>query len=858
VTAVAGAHPASPFVDDAVAARLDAIAARASAAADAFRRLDQAAVDRIVHAMVVAGVEHAVELAQLAMEETGFGVFEDKVIKNYVATEFLYDHLRDKRTVGVIERDPERSLAYVAEPIGVVLALLPITNPTSTALFKAIVAAKTRNAVVFRPSARAARCAERAIEIVRNAGEAAGLPPGALQVVPDATLDVSQHLFHHPAIDFIWTTGGPKAVRATNEAGKPCIGVGSGNAPVYVHASADLEMAVMDVLISKTFDASVICPAEQTLVVDDAVHDELVAELEAMGARMLSAEEVDALAAVAFEDDGRMRIEALGQACPALAALAGLQVDVATKVLLAPLPSDLGELARHPLVREKLMPVLGMVRSPSVQHAIDACVLVTEHGGLGHTSAVYAEDEEVVERFGEAIRTGRILVNAPTAVGALGGVYNELPPTFSLGCGTWGGSTTTHNVNYRELLNVKVVSRRQSPPQWFRAPSATFFNAGALGALREIAADRVLIVTDAGTEARGVPDEIRPLLAPAAVHVHADVDPEPGVEQIRAGARRLSALDADLVVAVGGGSVIDAAKAMRLLAEHPELTIRELALPFLDPRKRIARFPQDPHRARLIAVPTTAGTGSEVSPAAVLTVDGAKLTLVDYSLVPEQAIVEPRLTLTMPAELTADTGIDALTHALEAHVSIFASPYTDALCVQAARMILAALPRAVADGDDLRARTEMANGATIAGLALANAFVGVNHALAHAVGARFGLAHGRANALFLPHVLRYNAAVPSKFMPAPGYGAYVAPGKYADLAGSLGAGATADALFQTVSVLLDQLAMPRTVSAAGIDAAAYRAAIPELAMAAFTDLSVRTNPRMPLVDELQALLETVA
>ena len=857
MTAIA-TDPQPAFVEPEIAARLDAIVERASAAATAFRRLDQDAVDRIVHAMVVAGVEHAVELAELAMEETGFGVFEDKVIKNYVATEFLHDHLRDKRTVGVIERDEERNLAYVAEPIGVVLALLPITNPTSTALFKAIVAAKTRNAVVFRPSARAARCAERAIEVVRTAGEAAGLPPGALQVVPDATLDVSQHLFHHPGVDFIWTTGGPKAVRATNEAGKPCLGVGAGNAPVYVHRSADLEMAVMDVLISKTFDASVICPAEQTLVVDDAVHDALIAELERMGARLLTAEEVDALGAVAFEPDGRMRIEALGQSCPALAALAGLRVDPATKVLLAPLPSDLGDLADHPLVREKLMPVLGIVRSPSTEHGIGACAIVTERGGLGHTSAVYAEDPAVVDRFAEAIRTGRILVNAPTAVGALGGVYNELPPTFSLGCGTWGGSTTTRNVNYRELLNVKVVSRRQAPPQWFRAPMATFFNAGALGALREAGAARALVVTDAPTEARGVPDEIRRLLAPATVHVHADVDPEPGEAQIREGAERLIARDADLIVAVGGGSVLDAAKAMRLFAEHPEATMRELALPFLDPRKRVARFPEGPHRARLIAVPTTAGTGSEVSPAAVLTVDGVKRTLVDYSLVPDQAIVEPRLTLTMPPVLTADTGIDALTHALEAYVSIFASPFSDALCLQAARMILGALPDAVADGGDLGRRTEMANGATVAGLALANAFVGVNHALAHAVGARFGLAHGRANALFLPHVLRYNASVPSKFMPAPGYGAYVAPAKYAQMAGVLGLGTTGGALFDAVDELLDELAMPRTAAAAGIDPAAYRAAIPELAMAAFGDLSLRTNPRMPLVSELRELLERVA
>jgi acetaldehyde dehydrogenase/alcohol dehydrogenase len=811
--------------------------------------------------MVVAGVEHAVELAELAMEETGFGVFEDKVIKNYVATEFLYDHLRDKRSVGVIGIDEERRLEYVAEPIGVVLALLPITNPTSTALFKAIVAAKTRNAVVFRPSARAIRCAERAIEVVRAAGEAAGLPSGALQVVPDATLDVSQYLFHHADVDFIWTTGGPKAVRATNEAGKPCLGVGSGNAPVYIHRSADVAMAVMDVLISKTFDASVICPAEQTLVVDDAVHDEIVAELERMGAQQLTPEEVDALATAAFEEDGRMRIAALGQSCGALAALAGLRAADGAKLLLAPLPADLDALAEHPLVREKLMPVLGIVRSPSVEHALAACALVTEHGGLGHTSAVYAEEPAVVERFAEAVRTGRILVNAPTAVGALGGVYNALAPTFSLGCGTWGGSTTTANVNYRELLNVKVVSHRQSPPQWFRGPSATFFNPGALGALRDIGAARALIVTDADTESRGVADEVRRLLAPTPVRVFSDVRPEPPEGQVRAGARDLADFGADVVVAVGGGSVIDAAKAIRLFAEHPELTIRELALPFLDPRKRVARFPQEPGRVRLIAAPTTAGTGSEVSPAAVLTVDGVKVTLVDYSLVPDQALVEPRLTTTMPPGLTADTGVDALTHALEAYVSIFASPFTDALCLEAVRLIVDALPRAFGHGDDLRARTAMANGATIAGLAFSNAFVGVNHALAHAVGARFGLAHGRANALFLPHVLRYNAAIPTKFMPAPGYGAYVVEEKYAEMARITGLRPTgaggAEALFGRVERLLAELGMPATAGAAGIDEREYRDAVPALARAAFSDLSLRTNPRMPLLSELRALLEAV-
>ena len=641
------------------------------------------------------------------------------------------------------------------------------------------------------------------------------------------------------------------------------MGVGAGNAPVYLHASADIRMAVVDILISKTFDASVICPAEQTLVIDDAIHDDVVAELERMGARVLDSGEVDAIARLAFEPDGRVQVGAMGQSCANLAAMGGFATDKDTKVLLAPLPTDLAELAVHPLVQEKLMPVLGIVRSPSVEHGIAACEVVTEHGGLGHTSAVYAQDESVIARFAEAIRTGRILVNAPTAVGALGGVYNALTPTFSLGCGTWGGSTTTDNVNYRNLLNVKVVSRRQAPPQWFRVPSDTYFNTGAIESLRQVPAAQILIVTDADTEARGAVDEVRRHLGTAAVRVFSDLHPEPSEDEIRAGVQVLDQSRADLVVAVGGGSVIDAAKAIRLFHEHPHLTVRELALPFLDARKRVSQYPQIAHKVRLVAVPTTSGTGSEVSPAAVLTVAGRKVTLVDYSLVPDMAVVEPRLTLSMPPVLTADTGVDALTHALEAYVSIFASPYTDAFCLQAIHLILAALPRAFEDGDDLQARTDMANAATIAGLAFSNAFVGVNHALAHAVGARFGIAHGRANALFLPHVLRYNAAIPTKFMPAPGYSAYVAPEKYAQIGWVLGLGGHSEEiarerLFGRVDDLLAAVGMPRTVADLGIDPETFRAAIDELAMAAFRDPSLRTNPRMPLVVELRQLLAAVA
>jgi acetaldehyde dehydrogenase/alcohol dehydrogenase len=465
----------------------------------------------------------------------------------------------------------------------------------------------------------------------------------------------------------------------------------------------------------------------------------------------------------------------------------------------------------------------------------------------------------VIDRFASAVRTGRILVNAPTAVGALGGVYNAMTPTFSLGCGTWGGSVTTDNINYRNLLNIKAVSRRQAPPQWFRVPSDTYFNPGSLEQLRQVHSAQALLVTDADTEARGVADEVRRHLS-GAVRVFAGVEPEPTEEQVRAGVDVLDKVKPDLIVAVGGGSVLDAAKAMRLFHESPELTLAELTLPFLDARKRVSHYPEVDHTIRLVAVPTTAGTGSEVSPAAVLTSGARKLTLVDYSLVPDIAIVEPRLTLTMPPHMTADTGIDALTHALEAGVSIFASPYTDAFCMQALHLILDALPRAYANGDDLAARTAMSNAATLAGLAFSNAFVGVNHALAHAVGARFGIAHGRANAIFLPHVLRYNASLPRKFMPAPAYTTYVAPDKYAQMAWVHGLGGRTaedrrERLFGQVDELLATVGMPASLSELGIARGDFEAALPALADAAFADPSLRTNPRMPLVSELLSLLE---
>jgi len=588
-----------PGPDPQRTAEVDAIVEVAADAAREFRKLDQEQVDAIVEAMVRAGLRAAAELAAVAIEETGFGVFEDKVVKNYVATEFLHDYLRGKKSVGVIDTDVENNIRYVAEPIGVVLAITPVTNPTSTVLFKAIVAAKTRNAVLFRPSPYAVRCCERSVEILRDAAEAAGMPPGALQVIPDAAHEVTHHLFKHPKVDFVWVTGGPKIVALANASGKPGVSVGPGNAPIYIHHTADVKGAVVDILISKTFDSSVICPAEQTCIIDDAIYEEMIAEFERMGARLLTDDEAAKITEFAFGCGDKISLDAVGQKASELAARAGFSVPPTVKILLAPLPSDLDELAAHPLVAEKLMPVLGVVRARSVQHGIDAAVLVTEHGGLGHTSAIYANDDDVIDRYGLAVRTGRILVNAPTAVGALGGIYNNLTPTFSLGCGTWGGSSTTENVNYRQLLNIKTVAHRRTPPQWFRVPSNTYFNEGALDNLRELDCETVVVVTDALTEERGVVDQLRGRLCTHHVQVFSEVTPEPDEALIRRGVALLQRAEPDVVIAVGGGSVLDAAKAMRLFYEHPEMNLNELTMPFLDPRKRVAEFPTDRHRIKL-------------------------------------------------------------------------------------------------------------------------------------------------------------------------------------------------------------------------------------------------------------------
>lgn len=841
-------------------AYLETLVRQAKTAAAVFTQFTQEDVDRIVKPMVLAGLEHAQHLAQLAVEETKIGVMEDKVIKNMVATEFAYNYVKDKRTVGVIREFPERNLVEMAEPIGVIFSLTPITNPTSTVLFKCIMAIKTRNAVIFSPHPNAWRCCSEAVKIMYEAALKNGAPEGVFTCLETHTLQDNAYLMHHKDVGLIDATGGPGAVKAAYSSGKPALGVGPGNTPVYLEKTADLSTAVVDIILSKTFDNGTICASEQTVVIDDEIYEVVLKKFAELRAHICNEKETELLERTVIDPEtGFMHPMAVGQKATDIARRIGLSVKPNTKLLIAPIR---GVGREHPLSVEKLFPLLSVYRAKSVDEALKVCIDVNHAGGLGHTAVIFSRNDEIIRKFGEVINAGRILVNSPGSVGAVGAIYNDLVPTFSFGCGTGGGNSTTDNVNIYHYLNIKRVARRTQAHMWFRVPNQIYFNRNAVENLRQFPSQCTFIITNPSLEKFGHVDIVRRYI-PAQTHVHVSVipDAEPEIKVVMQGVDALNFYKADQIIALGGGSVIDAAKIMKLKYESPDADLQELAAPFLDLRKRVVQYPTEKtNRARLIAIPTTSGTGSEVTPFAVLTdkEHGRKVTLADYSLTPDVAIVDSQFVMSMPKGLTADTGIDCLTHALEAAVSTLASPYTDCNAMQAIRMAFKYLPIACENPRDEEARSMMHNAACIAAMAFSNAAVGVNHALAHAFGARFGVPHGRANALMLPHVIAYNAGVPTKFLPSPYQQGYVANKKYATIADLLGLGGqTIDEKVQNLVVaienLLDQLDVPRSIADLGISKEEFERAMPDLARLAFDDPSWRSNPRMPLISELADL-----
>jgi len=841
-------------------AYLDSLVRQARTASAVFTQFTQEDVDRIVKPMVLAGLERAQYLARLAVEETRLGVMEDKVIKNMVATEFTYNYVKDKRTVGIIREFPDRNLVEMAEPIGVILSLTPITNPTSTVLFKCILAIKTRNAIIFSPHPKTLHCCSEALRIMYETAVKHGAPEGVFTCLQAHTLQDNAYLMGHKDVGLIDATGGPGAVKAAYSPGKPALGVGPGNTAVYLEKTADLNTAIVDIIISKTFDNGTICASEQTVVIDDEIYDQAMKKFSELGAHVCNEKETKLLERTVMDPQtGFMQPLAVGQKATDIAQFIGLPVAPNTKLLIAPIK---GVGPEHPLSFEKLFPVLAVYRARSIDEALKVCVDVNHAGGLGHTAIIFSRNDEVVQKFGEVINAGRIIVNSPGSIGALGAVYNDLVPTFSFGCGTGGGNSTTDNVNIFHYLNIKRVARRTQNHMWFRVPNQIYFNMNAVENVRQFPSRSTIIVTNPALEQIGHADIVRRSLSPQTYgHVLVIADAEPEIKVVMQGVEALDSYKADQIIALGGGSVIDAAKIMKLKYESPQADLEELATPFLDLRKRVVQYPTEKiNRARLIAISTTSGTGSEVTPFAVLTDKERrrKVTLADYSLSPDVAIVDPQFVMSMPRGLTADTGVDCLTHALEAGVSSYASPYTDSNAMQAIRLVFKYLPIAYENPHDEEARSMMHNAACIAALAFSNASVGVNHALAHAFGARFGVAHGRANALMLPHVLEYNAAVPTKFMPSPYQQGYVAHKKYATIADLLGLGGhtieeKVKNLVAATEKLLDQLGFPRSIAELGISREEFERALPEMTKIAFDDPSWRSNPRMPLMNELVEL-----
>ncbi len=841
-------------------AYLDNLVERARLAAAEFAQFSQEQVDGVAKAMVMAGLRNVKRLARLAVDESKLGIFEDKVLKNFVATEFVWNHIKGKPTVGVIREYPERNLVEVAEPIGVIFSITPITNPTGTVLFKCITCLKTRNTLIFSPHFRTANCCLEAARTMGEAAERAGAPEGVIACIEKPTIEDTQYLFTHPDVQMIDATGGTSLVKAAYSTGKPALGVGAGNTPCYMHQSADIDMAVVDVIVSKTFDNGTVCASEQTIAIDEEIYDTVIKKFADLGAHIASEDEVALLEqTVIHPETGMMHPLAVGQSAQDIAKQCGMKVSPNTRLIIAPL-KGVGD--GHPLSVEKLFPVLGVLPVRSVDEAINVCLDISYNGGLGHTASVFATDEDVIRKFAFALNAGRIVVNSPATIGGLGGVYNDLSPTFSFGCGTGGGNITMDNLNIYHYMNIKRVARRTPGNAWFRLPNQIYFNFKSLENLRSVDSETTVIISTKGAEKRGHVDMVRNFLNPSThVHTFSEVEPEPSFATVLNGVRVLNNYQPDHIIAVGGGSVIDAAKAMRLFYENPQTKFEELSLPFLDPRKRVTEYPTPPpDRPRLIAVPTTSGTGSEVTPFAVITdcESNRKIMLSDYQLVPDMAVVDPTLVMNLSPSVTADTGVDVLTHALEAHVSIAASRYTDSLTLQAIRLVFTYLERAFRNPSDYEARENMHNASCIAGIAISNAFVGVNHALAHSLGATFKLPHGRANGVLLPYTVRYNATTPTKFMPHPNIKAYVADKKYAEAATFVGLGGSTtaekvDALIEAILSLLKSCKMPTTLKELGISKQDFEKSLPDLIDKAFDDPSSRSNPRFPMVDEIEEL-----
>ncbi|RKE05065.1 bifunctional acetaldehyde-CoA/alcohol dehydrogenase [Streptomyces sp. TLI_171] len=867
--APASAPPAAAPAD--AAAAVDALVRNGHQALEEYASFTQEQVDHIVKKASLAALAAHTRLAALAVEETGRGVFEDKAVKNVFACENVTHVMGRTKTVGVVRRDEIDGITEIAEPVGVVAGVTPVTNPTSTTIFKALIALKTRNPIVFAFHPAAQHCSAEAARIVRDAAVAAGAPAHCVQWIEHPSMAATGALMNHPGVATILATGGNAMVRAAYSCGKPALGVGAGNVPAYVEKSADLRRAVNDIVLSKSFDNGMICASEQAVILDAGIHDAAIAEFRRLKAHLATSEEKAKLERHLFgvgEDrdcaGAKLNAAVVGRSASAIARAAGFEVPDDTSIILAEV-GGVGE--GEPLTREKLCPVLAVLRADTRAQGVELAQRMVEFHGLGHSAAVHTEDAAFAEEFGAAVKACRIIWNAPSSQGGIGDVYNAFTPSLTLGCGSYGHNSVSGNVSALNLINVKRIGRRNTNMQWFKVPPKIYFERNSVKYLTSMPkARRVVVVTDRTMVEIGHLERIRTVLdrrrEPVEVRVVDYVEPNPSIDTVRRGAELMRAFEPDTIVALGGGSPMDAAKVMWLMYEHPEVEFADLKEKFFDIRKRAFTFPDLGEKAKLVCIPTTSGTGSEVTPFAVITdtATGQKYPLADYALTPSVAIVDPALTTRLPRDVTADSGFDALTHCIETYVSVYANDFTDGLALQGIRLVFENLERAVTDGPgDPVAREKMHNAGTIAGMAFGSAFLGVVHAMAHTLGATFHVAHGRTNALLLPHVIRYNGAAPAKVTSWPKYRSYVAPERYQQIARLLGLPAESpeqgvESLAAAVEELREKVGIPRSFKDAGVDEAAFLAALPQQAMNAYEDQCAPANPRLPMLRDMQQLM----
>lgn len=831
-----------------------------------FATYTQEQVDEIFRQAAMAANNARISLAKMAVEETGMGIVEDKVIKNHFASEYIYNKYKDDKTCGVIEQDKSFGISKVAEPIGVVAAVVPTTNPTSTAIFKALIALKTRNAIIFSPHPRAKNSTIAAAKLIHDAAVKAGAPEGIVAWIDEPSVELSQVVMREA--DITLATGGPGMVKAAYSSGKPAIGVGAGNTPAIIDETAHVKMAVNSILLSKTFDNGVICASEQSVIVADSIYDEVRKEFAERGAYILTGDEVEKVRKVILINGG-LNANIVGQSAWKIADMAGVKVPETAKVLIGEVESvELEE----PFSHEKLSPVLAMYRSKSFDEALQKAVRLVELGGFGHTSVLYADTniaKEKVEKFSAAMKTGRTMINMPAAQGAIGDVYNfKLAPSLTLGCGSWGGNSVSENVGVKHLLNIKSVAERRENMLWFRVPEKVYFKYGSLGVaireLQDMGKKRAFIVTDKVLYNLGYVDHVTRILEEMGVDfkVFFDVEPDPTLATAKKGAAEMESFKPDTIIALGGGSPMDAAKIMWVMYEHPQVRFEDLAMRFMDIRKRVYPFPKMGEKAMMISIPTSAGTGSEVTPFAVITDEktGVKYPLADYELTPDMAIVDAELMMNMPKGLTAASGIDALTHAIEAYVSVLASEYTNGLALEAIRLIFKYLPQAYNEGTtNIKAREKMAHASTIAGMAFANAFLGVCHSMAHKLGAMHHVPHGVANGLLINETIRFNAVDnPRKQAAFPQYKYPNAKWRYARIADYLQLGGNTEEekielLIKAIDGLKAAVNIPMTISEAGVSKEKFYATLDEMCEQAFDDQCTGANPRYPLISEIKQM-----